>query len=310
MNLLIAAVAAAAATASPSPAASQNAFGDIGKAFGAVFGTLFGWIPGVIATSISFINLGVHNLGVSLIVVAALITLLFWGLNAAQFKSMLAMQKVAPKLKKIQERYKNDRAKQQEATMELYRSEGVNPLAGCWPTLVQLPVLFSVYYAVTSHRALYENSSFLWINGSLSAWLSAHVPYNLGHFFAPNLAQADVILILIYMVSQYLSMRYTTMPATDPAQAQQLKLMQVMSPLMIGFIGLRANWPAAMVLYWIAYNAFRMGQQLYLLRKYHEPLSFIDSDHVITDDVPAAPAKALASGNGASKRKNKKGAKS
>jgi len=307
LNLLIAAVAAAAATASPSPAASGNIFGDIGKAFGAVFGTLFGWIPGVIASSISFINLGVHNLGLSLIILAALITLLFWGLNAAQFKSMLAMQKVAPKLKKIQERYKNDRTKQQEATMELYRSEGVNPLAGCWPTLVQLPVLFSVYYAVTSHRVLYENSSFLWIN----TWLSTHVPPMFGlHIFGANLAQADVILILIYMVSQYLSMRYTTMPATDPAQAQQLKLMQVMSPLMIGFIGLRANWPAAMVLYWIAYNAFRMGQQLYLLRKYHEPLSFIDSDHVITDDVPAAPAKALASGNGASKRKNKKGAKS
>lgn len=300
MHLVIAAVAAAAATASPSPASSGNVIGN-------TFGALFGWIPKLIASSISFINLGVHNLGLSLIILAALITLLFWGLNVAQFKSMLGMQKVAPKIKKVQERYKNDRQKQQEATMELYRSEGVNPLAGCWPTFVQLPVLFSVYYAVTSHRDLYEHSSFLWIN----TWLSQHAPVVFGiPLFAASLGQADVILILIYMVSQYISMRYTTMPATDPAQAQQLKMMQVVSPLMIGFFGLRANWPAAMVLYWIAYNVFRMGQQLYLLRKYHEPLSFIDSDHVITDDVPTAPAPALASGNGTSKRKNKKGARS
>jgi len=302
LHLLIAAVAAAAATASPSPAPSG-----IGAIFSNVFGPLFGWIPKIIATTISFINLGVHNLGLSLIILAVLVTLLFWGLNAAQFKSMLAMQKVAPKLKKIQERYKNDRPKQQEATMELYRSEGVNPLAGCWPTLVQLPVLFSVYYAVTANKGLYDHTSFLWIG----PWLSAHSPMLFGKpVIAANLGSADVILILIYMVSQYISMRYTTMPATDPSQAQQLKMMQVISPLMIGFFGLRANWPSAMVLYWIAYNLFRMGQQLYLLRKYHEPLSFIDSDHVITEDVPAAPAKALPSGNGASKRKNKKGAKS
>jgi len=302
LHLLIAAVAAAAATASPSPAPSG-----IGAVFSNVFGPLFGWIPKAIAAAIAFINLGVHNLGLSLIILAVLVTLLFWGLNAAQFKSMLGMQKIAPKMKRIQERYKNDRPKQQEAMMELYRSEGVNPLAGCWPTLVQLPVLFSVYYAVTANKALYNTSSFLWIN----PWLSAHSPTVFGiHLFAANLGSADLILILIYMVSQYISMRYTTMPATDPSQAQQLKMMQVISPLMIGFFGLRANWPSAMVLYWIAYNLFRMGQQLYLLRKYHEPLSFIDSDHVITEDVPAAPAKALPSGNGASKRKNKKGAKS
>jgi membrane protein insertase Oxa1/YidC/SpoIIIJ len=88
-------------------------------------------------------------------------------------------------------------------------------------------------------------------------------------------------------------------------------MMQVISPLMIGFIGLRANWPSAMVLYWLSYNVFRMGQQFYLLRKYHEPLSFIDSEHVITEDVPAAvAAPPKPSGNGAPKRKKKKGAKS
>ncbi|HEX8805445.1 MAG TPA: YidC/Oxa1 family membrane protein insertase [Candidatus Aquilonibacter sp.] len=302
LHLLLA--AAAAATASPSPAPSF--FSPVGNFFGAIFG----WIPVLIANLIAFITLGTHSLALSLIIVAALITALFWFLNVAQFKSMLAMQKIAPKIKALQARYKSDPQKLQQATMELYRSEGVNPLAGCLPTLVQLPVLFSVWYAVGFHRDLYDHASFLWIGSALAQ--NSPVVFGL-KLFAPSLAQADLLLIVIYMISQYLSMRFTTMPATDPAQAQQLKMMQVISPLMIGFIGLRANWPSAMVLYWLAYNVFRMGQQFYLLRKYHEPLSFIDSEHVITEDVPAAvaaPPQPKPSGNGSSKRKKKKGAKS
>jgi YidC/Oxa1 family membrane protein insertase len=296
-------VLAAAATASPSPA-PNSFFSPIGNFFSAIFG----WIPVTIAYLIQFITLGTHSLGLSLIVVAALITAIFWFLNVAQFKSMLAMQKIAPKIKALQQRYKSDPQKLQQATMDLYKSEGVNPLAGCLPTLVQLPVLFSVYYAVVYHREIYDNASFLWIGSALAQ----HSPVIFGlKLFATSLAQADLVLIVIYMVSQYLSMRFTTMPATDPAQAQQLKMMQVISPLMIGFIGLRANWPSAMVLYWLSYNVFRMGQQFYLLRKYHEPLSFIDSEHVITEDVPpAVAAQSQPSGNGAPKRKKKKGAKS
>jgi YidC/Oxa1 family membrane protein insertase len=287
------------------------AAGGIFGAIGQFFGAIFGWIPVLIANAIYFISLGTHSLGLSLIIVAAIITALFWFLNVAQFKSMLAMQKVAPKIKAIQARYKGDSQKLQQATMELYRSEGVNPLAGCLPTLVQLPVLFSVYYAVVYHRNLYDQASFLWIGSHLAQ--SSPVLFGL-KVFAGSLAQPDLLLIIIYMVSQYLSMRFTTMPATDPAQAQQLKIMQIISPLMIGYFGLRANWPSAMVLYWLSYNVFRMGQQFYLLKRYHEPLSFIDSEHVITEDVPPPPAapQPKPSGNGAPrpKRKKKKGAKS
>lgn len=310
MHLLLAA-AAAAATASPAASPSPAPGGNV---FTQTIGFFFGWIPTVITWAISTIDLGTHSMAIALILLAALITALFWGLNVAQFKSMLGMQKIAPKMKALQAKYKNDPQKQQQAVMELYKSEGVNPLAGCWPMLVQLPVLFSVYYAVVQHRELYESSQFLWVG----SWLSQHSPVLFGiPVFGASLAHADLVLVLIYMVSQYLSMRFTTMPATDPAQAQQLKMMQVVSPLMIGFFGIKANWPSAMVLYWLAYNVFRMGQQFYLLRKYHEPLSFIDSEHAITADVVAAPEtpkskKKLPAGNGAVKtykvKKKTKGA--
>jgi YidC/Oxa1 family membrane protein insertase len=245
-----------------------------------------------ISSIIFFIDAGVHNLGVSLILLAAMIRLIFWPLNTAQFKAMVSMQKVAPKLKKLQEKYKNDQQRLQKETMAVYKESGANPLAGCWPTLVQLPILFSVYYAVISHRALYEQTSFLWIGSPLSHLLPPH-------FVAASLGVPDVLLVLIYMVSQYIAMRFTTMPPSDPAQAQQLKIMQVISPLMIGFFGFKAMWPSAMVLYWLSYNLFTMGQQLYLLRRYHEPLSFIDSDHAITEASAAAETPPAPSGNGA-----------
>ncbi len=311
VHLILAQAAAAAAAASPSPSPAPS--GGIGGFFSAIFSPLFGWIPTTIAWAINFINLGVHNLALSLIILAALITVLFWGLNVAQFKSMLGMQKIAPKMKALQNKYKSDPQKQQQMMMELYKSEGVNPLAGCWPTLVQLPVLFSVYYAVVMHRDVYEQAPFLWIGSALAA----HSPVFLGvPIFAASLAHADLILIVIYMISQYLSMRFTTMPSADPAQAQQMKIMQVISPLMIGYFGLRANWPSAMVLYWLAYNVFRMGQMFYLIRRYHEPISFLDSDHVVTEDVAPAPEtakKKLPAGtNGAAKtykvKKKTKGA--
>lgn len=277
-------------TASPAPSGGGN-----------IISSLFGWIPTLIASAIGFINRYVGNLGLSLVLLAALIRLMFWPLNTAQFKAMMGMQKIAPQIKRLQTRYKEDPQKMQQETMALYKSEGVNPLAGCWPMLLQLPVLFSVYYAVIAHKDVYEKAAFLWVGSPLSTAFP--------NIFAASLSHVDIVLLVLYIVSQYASMRFTSMPATDPAQAQQLKIMQIISPVMIGFFGFKYQWPAAMVLYWLAYNLLTMGQQIYLMRKYHEPLSFIDSEHVITDDVqavPAQPKKAISSPNGARKSKKKK----
>ncbi len=270
-------------------------------------------IANLLSSIIVVINAGVHNPGLSLVILAALIRLIFWPLNTAQFKSMLGMQKIAPKIKKLQERYKNDPQKMQAETMALYKTEGVNPLSGCWPTLVQLPILFSVYWAVINHKDLF-NTPFLWI-GSM---FSVHPPLVFGEpLIAASLAHPDVLLIVAYMVSQYVAMRFTTMPPTDPAQASQLKMMQVLSPVMIGFFGFRAQWPSAMVLYWLSYNLFTMGQQFYLLKRYHTPLSAIDSEHAIVENIPDEPApskKKLPNAGGAAKtykvKKKTKGAQS
>ena len=300
-------------------------------------------IVNILWSILQAIDKPIGNLGWSLVILAALIRLIFWPLNTAQFKAFLAMQKVAPQLKRLQERYKDDKQRLQSETMTLYREHKVNPFAGCWPMLVQYPVIISVYYVVLNHKALFGNQTWFWIGSAFSrvhaTLLPVHAAVNQAHnavltqctgwclfnqpIFGLSLATPDVILILLYALSMYLSVRYVSMPATDPQQAQTQRMMAVISPVMLGFLGLKYGWPSAMVLYWFAYNAFTMAQQFYLLRRYHQPLALIDSEHVITQDVAGnAPAKALAgstgpSGNGVakpkpprpgrSKRKNKRG---
>ena len=253
---------------------------------------------------VAYINIPLHNLGASLVVLALLIRLVFWPLNAKQFKSMIAMQKVAPRMKALQAKYKDNKQKLQEETMALYKSEGVNPLAGCLPLLIQYPFIISVFYMVLQHTKLYDNQHFLWIGSALSA----HAPKIFGvALLSGSLAQADLILLVLYAVSMYISVRFGSMPAADPQAAQTQKMMALMSPVMLFFFGFKYAWPSAITLYWFSSNLFQMGQQFYMLRKYHEPLSFIDSGHAITEDV--APAALPPSGNGAAKRNKKKGAK-
>jgi YidC/Oxa1 family membrane protein insertase len=258
---------------------------------------------------VGYINIPLHNLGLSLVVLAALIRAVFWVLNAKQFKSMIAMQKIAPRIKALQEKYKNDQQKLQQETMALYKSEGVNPLAGCLPLLIQYPFIISVFYMVLQHKKDYDNQHFLWV-GSLPA--TVHVPmiFNVP-LIGSSLAQADASLLVLYALSMYVSVRFGSMPATDPAQAQTQKMMAFLSPAMLFYVGFRFAWPSAMVLYWLSSNVFQMAQQFYMLRRYHEPLSFIDSAHAITQDVQSVQLTSGNGGNGASKRsKKKKGAKS
>ena len=270
------------------------------------------WLLDPIVNGMSYligvINGPVHNLGLSLVILAALFRLVFWGLNAKQFKSMMAMQKIAPQMKKLQERYKNDQPKLQQETMALYKEAGANPLTGCLPMLIQYPFIISVFYMVLQHKSDYENQSFLWVGSAMAA----HSPQLFGvNVIGASLAHPDVILLVLYAVSMYISVRFGSMPATDPQQAQTQRMMAVMSPLMLGFFGFKYGWPSAMVLYWLSSNIFQMAQQFYMLRKFHEPLSFLDSGHVITDDVPPEvtnpkPVKQIQSGNGTRKAKNKK----
>lgn len=264
-------------------------------------------IVNAIAWVVNIINIPVRNLGWSLIIFAGLVRLAFWPLNTAQFRTMVGMQKIAPKLKAMQAKYKAkpDPPAMQQEQMKLYKDAGVNPMAGCLPLLIQMPIIISVFYVVKNNIGLYTHATWGWIGSAISM----HTPVLWGvPVFAPDLSKPDVVLLVIYIVSMYVSVRYTSMPSTDPQQAQTQKLMAIMSPAMLAFFGFKAQWPSAMILYWIALNVFTMAQQLYLLRKYHQPLSILDSEHSVVDPEPQAPAplKVPSSPNGSSSRRNKR----
>ncbi|GAC1394185.1 MAG: hypothetical protein NVSMB31_14340 [Vulcanimicrobiaceae bacterium] len=265
-------------------------------------------IVNAIAYLVNLINIPIHNLGWSLIIFAGLVRLAFWPLNTAQFKTMVGMQRIAPQLKAMQAKYKAkpDQQAMGQEQMRLYKEAGVNPAAGCVPLLIQMPIIISVFYVVKNHLELYTHATWGWIGSAISV----HSPKFFGvPVFASSLSQADIVLLVIYIISMYVSVRYTSMPSTDPSQAQTQKLMAIMSPAMLAYFGFKAQWPSAMILYWIALNVFTMAQQLYLLRKYHQPLSVLDSEHAVLDTA-AAPAaqtspKALAATNGSSRRKKR-----
>ncbi len=260
----------------------------------------------LVAFIIGSIDSVLHNRGWSLVAFALLLKVITWPLNVKQFTAMVKMQQIAPQIKRMQEKYgKSDPQRYQQETMELYKKNGANPLAGCWPMLVQWPFIAAVYYAVTlkEYRPLYEGQHWMWIGSAFSQHLPAlHLFKWNSPVLATSLTAPDLVLLIGYMISMYFFSRYGTMPSTDPQQAQTQKMMAIVSPIMLGYMGFQFKWPAAMVLYWVAYNIFNMAQQFYLLKRYHQPLSVLDNEHVITDipDEPK-PMKAIAP-NGAAKK--------
>jgi len=231
-------------------------FAGIGHSIQGLFGplvVLMGWV-------LTTIHHYVPSYGVSLILLALVVRVLLWPFSQAQFKSMAEMQKLQPLVKKLQAKYKGDPQKAQAETMSLYREHKVNPLAGCLPTLLPLPILFALYYAIYGRLNEFKQEHFLWIGSSISNAFP--------HVFATSLATTDLVLLGLYVISMYLSVRYGSPPSSDPQQAQTQKIMAFMSPAMIAYFGFQYHWASALILYWLSINTFTMGQQLILYRKY------------------------------------------
>ena len=202
----------------------------------------------------------VPSYGWSLILLALVVRLALWPLSQAQFKSMAQMQKLQPLIKGLQAKFKGDPAKLNTEMMSLYKEHKVNPLAGCFPVVLQLPILIALYWSIQGRLGDFANEHFAWIGSSLSVQYPA--------ILGTSLATTDMILLALYVISMYLSVRYGSPPSTDPQQAQTQKIMAFVSPAMIAYIGLRYHWASALILYWLSINVFTMAQQLFLYRRY------------------------------------------
>lgn len=200
----------------------------------------------------------------AIVLITVIVKLAITPLTKAQFKSMKEMQRVAPLIKEVQEKYKGDQKTIGEKTMAIYKEHGINPFASCLPILVQMPILMLLYYTIRGYEFQFAKGTFLWIGSGLAHLTSFPVPFNPGTlvwFTAANLAEPDLPLVLLYVASMYIS---TKLSAVDPSQAEQQKMMAIMMPVMFAFIF--AGFPSAFLLYWLVFNILQTTQQYFILR--------------------------------------------
>ena len=220
-------------------------------------------IAGALTTFAHLIaGLGIpYSFGFAIILFTLLIKLITLPLTFQQLRASKAMQELQPQLQELQKKYKGDREKLSQAQMQMYKEAGVNPLGGCLPTLIQLPVWFALY------RALFNLAN----QGGLSEgffWIpSLAEPRNLSWLWPlpPSVgwatAIAFMVLPILTVISQIIVQRMMTPPSADTQQASMNQMMMFM-PLMFGFFALQV--PQGLALYWVTSNIFSLIQQYFV----------------------------------------------
>ena len=179
--------------------------------------------------------MGVPNYGLAIILLTIVIKIILYPISAKQISSMKKMGELQPKMKELQERFKNDKPRLNQEMADLYKKEGVNPLSGCLPLLVQMPILIAIFYGIRDYSYI-GTPSWFWIK---------------------DLAASDptYVLPVVSALTTYIQSKQTT---ADPSNPQN-KIMLYFMPLFIGYISLQ--FPAGLVLYWIVTNTMQIGQQ-------------------------------------------------
>lgn len=210
------------------------------------FGTIFAPIENLLHFVLESLHsltdfAGVGSYGLAIILLTVIIKMLLYPLTVKQVKSMKAMQELSPKMKKIQEKYKDNPQVMQQKVGALYKEAGVNPLAGCLPLVIQMPILMGMYYALYNFSyPSPEAAQFLWL---------------------PSMSEADPLYILP-VLSAFTTFLQQKMTTTE--MNQQMKIMMTVMPIFIGWISL--TFPSGLVLYWVTMNVVQIAQQWWMYR--------------------------------------------
>jgi YidC/Oxa1 family membrane protein insertase len=213
-----------------------------------------------LAAALSYLAAATGSSGLAIIFFTIIVKLVLFPLTWQQIKSQKAMMILQPKLKAAQKRYANDRQKLNEEMMRVYKENNVNPLAGCLPLFIQMPIWFALYQALINlgNREHYMfdpafEQGFLWITNLAQP----------DHFSLPFIDQPipNPVLPVTTALTQLVIQRMMTAPTMDPQQQQMNRMMQFM-PVM--FLVFSLNFPAGLVLYWVTSNLVSMVQQYFL----------------------------------------------
>lgn len=207
----------------------------------------YGWlwpISKLLFYIMSFINKVVHNWGWTIVLTTILIKIVFYWFSATSFRSMARMREVQPRLQSLKERYKDDRQALSRATMDLYKEEKINPLGGCLPMVIQIPVFIAFYYVIVESVQLRQAPFIFWIHD-----LSVMDPY----YIFP------ILMGISMLVQQILS------PSTlDPNQKKMMWILPV------AFTAFFIQFPVGLVLYWLTNNIVQTLQQWYVNKTYEK----------------------------------------
>ena len=191
---------------------------------------------------LSFFYSVVGNWGLSIILLTLTVKAVFFKLSEKSFKSMARMRKVGPRLKALKERYGDDRQKMNKAMMELYKTEKINPMGGCLPMLVQMPVFIALYWALLESVDLRQAPFFFWIQD-----LSVMDPY--------------YILPVIMGISMIIQQKLSPTPMADPVQAKMMMALPIVFTVFFAF------FPSGLVLYWVSNNVLTISQQWVITKR-------------------------------------------
>ena len=246
----------------------------------------FRWFEKPIFWLLDSLFRAVHNFGLAIILLTVIVRGMMFPVAQRQFASMAAMRAIQPKLKVIQERFKDDKAQQQQEIMALYKAEGVNPLAGCLPIFLQIPIFFALYKVLTLTIEMRHQPFALWIK-DLSAPDPLHVLnlFGLLPFTPPEFLGIGILAILLGVT---MWAQFKLQPAAmDPAQQQVMSLM----PWMMMFV--MAPFAAGLLIYWITSNVLTIAQQKYLYSKHPQLKAQASKDQLDIDRVAAREKKAV-----------------
>jgi YidC/Oxa1 family membrane protein insertase len=216
---------------------------------------------------LTFLNGIIGNFGLAVLAVTVIVKAIFFPLANRSYASMAAMRRVQPEMKSLQERFKDDRPAQQQAMMELYKKEKINPLSGCWPILIQIPVFFALYTVIFISLDMRHAPFFGWIQDlaapdptniftlfGLIPWDPTVLPF-IGSFL--HLGVWPVIMGITMWVQMKLNP-----PPPDPTQAMIFNWMPVIFTFMLG------TFPAGLVIYWAWNNTLSVTQQYFIMKRH------------------------------------------
>ncbi len=223
---------------------------DLAKALNFGF---FDMVAQPLLTLLQFVNGYTHNYGIAVIVLTIIIKLLFWPLTHKSYSSMKELQRVQPRIKQIRERFKDNKEELNREMMLLYRTHKVNPLGGCLPMVVQIPVFFALYKALMDSIELRHAPFILWVKDLSAPDYLLRLPPGVSLFGIEGIGPLPLLMGATMLIQQKMT------PTTgDPTQAKIMMLMPIF------FTFLFISFPSGLVLYWLFNNVLSIVQQIYI----------------------------------------------